>query len=296
MYDIKNITILVAGLLATACSTQDSFEEYVEGGDPAEDMVYDGGDQIVVPSDQATPEDDDPSASDDVVLPEPDDSGGPGGRITWVGSEDGDLVVHATIANDVSTYYPEADHYAIRVIEGSNDTIVSVQSVEDVTLDWFISRASAEGDGVTVSAPFPILPDLEVCAFWPCKPVKPEPGADIDGDWLSVMMVDATMQLRGQIGQAPLAVDVFENGETVQIADTPLSPDEQLRLDGINAVLFDVATLGPEVELIHSCAKCGLFALGVLAEAGACTVNPGVCAHGYKGAKAWIDECGSGCD
>lgn len=270
-------------------------DAFIDGaGQVDETAPTHGEDEIVFP-----PPGEDPDGS--ITNPSGDDSNG---RITWIGDVDGNLVVHATISDDVLALYPSADHYAMRFVEADAVLDISIVEGDDVVLDLFRVQTDVAGKllpNQTVTRtcyPFPGLPPVSNCF-----PSDGEPWPGMDDMWPNCLEVGSgddpvtSTEVVGAIEGVPFGQRVTIDDEVQPIYDATLTDGQAERLGQIQTVYADVLAIRPEITPLGLCWDCAMFGLYIANQGIACGQgNDAACKEADIGKGLFENNCDGACE
>lgn len=231
----------------------------------------------------------------------PDDDGD--GRITWMGDVDGNLVVHATIGDEVLALYPSADHYAMRFVDATATLDISIVEGDDVVLDLFRVQTDVAGKllpSQTVTRtcyPFPGLPPVINCF-----PSHDEPWPGMDDMWPNCLEVGSgadaltSTEVVGAIEGVPFGQRVTIEDDVQPIYDATLTDGQVERLDQIQIVYTDVLGIRPEITPLGLCWDCAMFGLYIANQGIACGQgDDAACKEADIGKGLFEDNCDGAC-
>jgi hypothetical protein len=240
-----------------------------------------------------------------VTNPGPDQ--GPGGRITWIGDVGGDLVVHATISDEVLAHYEGADHYRLRFEQDTETLTIVVVSTEDTVLDVIRNRGKADGvyleNQVVVQSCFPddILPPIVICGTYWCPidgdwpfPGNPWPSCTEIGEGTDPL---TAAQVVGSVQGLLFGKRVTVEGEVETLFEATPTEAQATRFAQVQRVHADIALLRPEVETTGLCFDCELFADWIISKSMDCGDGDlDACVEAGHGVKIYDANCGDVCD
>ena len=239
--------LVVAGLHAGGCLSEDPrpLEDGWEDGDLDPDEVPEIALDVGV----------DGPPSEDV---DPVDPPGPE-RVTFLAEEDGDVIAHATLGEEVALIYPAGDHYELRF--GSDDalTVTIVDEQGELVEALVVRNAAPRHIGqvervVEVCYPFPFLHPPIDCDFGPCPWPEDFPGGGVE--WPDCFEAGAnesssTLQLLGAVEQVQIGRALVDTGGGIEVFDifdeTP-SPAQAARIENAAMVFDDLGAVIPQIE------------------------------------------------
>jgi hypothetical protein len=265
------LSLPLAAVLATACATGEITDDSA-GFWPDEEPAVETPDALTAPE------------ADEAGTEGGETEPGPLGRITYVAEDDADVIVHATIADDVLALYPEGDHYAIRL---GDELMVAVIGVDGAVLDTFriADRAPihfpGQEDALQVCFPPVVqLPPVK-CAHVPCPWPEPFPPPTPWPDCIELWRNTSgdSLDIVGAVLGTPVGKRVTEGPDGVEITDlydAPLGADGSARLGVVTAVLDDLQAVLPELEPLHyDCLDCWFIEEMLIMNGAACVAVPG---------------------
>lgn len=293
MFRKSLFTLFSASLLACGGADEfvDSFEDSADGPDFAEDLEFaPAGSELVPEAVDPNPEEEDDE---------------PGGRITFMGEEDGDLVIHASISSHVADQFPGADRYEVRLGAASGQSIVTIIGENGELLERLDLRQGdsdyfgADHQAMKVYSPLPWLPELTNCTFAPCPTLPTWPqGAELP-DHIEVSTDGHSQRIRGSIGETELALELYPTGDGYELLPGNEKPGEvaTVRLMQMTHIVNDIATLEPEVENVDDCWDCIFYGFVVSGAVSLCgnTLSPYICEDAGEGVDAFLEECPGAC-
>lgn len=269
--------LAVAGLLAGGCLSEDP--RPLDDGWEDEDLDPDGVPEGTL---DAGTHDSAPIDVEPLVPPTFD-------RVTFLAEENGDVIAHATLGDEVALTYPDGDHYELRF--GADDALtVTIVDGEGELVEALIVRNAAPRhighveSVVEVCYPFPFLHPPIDCDFGPCPWPEDFPG-DGGVEWPDCFEAgssenSSTTHLIGAVEQVPIGKALVDTGDGVDvfdIFDTPPSFAQTARIvkagrvfDDLEAVIPEVEPLGPKLDCWWNKRRFALAVASCIATGWAC--------------------------
>lgn len=300
---MMNVT-LVASLLAGCGEGEEIYDSGSDAG--LGDLDDDGEDE----DDQGAEDDDGEPVDPKPHEPEDDPSDDLTSRVLWSGSENGDLLIHATVSEEVvEAFDGQAAYYAMR-IRPDGSLYLAVNNEQDETIELLNVRSTAQGHYfvdqpvVQMCFPFPQLPPIvNNCTVQPCP--WEEGGWPFPGEpWPNCVEVGAPTA-GDDVVSVMGAIDGQLFAANMQQGEDPDDPIEEILTVGrrhyaktLSLVLDDLQSLEPELEPFGvDCLGCMAIGSWLASTALECAVQLDVsaCIDVYWAKKLYDEKCEGSC-